>query len=216
MKFTLRNFGLALLSLTLVAATELPQAAFAAEQTGYFDNATVSSIALQAEPGLALDLGELPADDTLALGSNELDMPRTDSLHQLVNAVSDLPSIEMNDDMHCLATAIYFESRGEPLEGQLAVAQVILNRVEQRWADSICGVVYQPRQFSFTHDRYSDTPRQSNAWKTAKAIALIAAAGEWHDVSKSATHFHATRVSPGWNNLVRVSRHGNHVFYRKR
>ncbi len=216
MKISLRSLGLALLSVTLAAATELPQTAFAAEQAGYFDNATVSAVALAAEPGPALTAEELPADDTLALGSGRHDLQRTGSLRQLVSAVTELPSLEMNDEMRCLATAVYFESRGEPLEGQLAVAQVILNRVQQRWANSICGVVYQPRQFSFANDGQSDTPRVKHDWNTAKAVAVIAAAGEWQEIAKDATHFHAARVAPGWSNLVRISRYGNHVFYRQR
>ncbi len=115
-------------------------------------------------------------------------------------------------ERECLARAVYFEARGEPLEGQLAVAQVILNRVASgRFADSVCGVINQRGQFSFDKTR---TPAESHDWRTAKAIAAIAATAAWEVMAPKATAFHATRINASWSNLHKVGTIGNHVFYR--
>ena len=122
---------------------------------------------------------------------------------------------DADDELRCLATAVYYESKGEPLKGQLAVAQVILNRVNSnRFADSICGVVYQPRQFSFANGGHTP-PRISRDWRTAVAIARIAMDNKWADVSSDALFFHATYVAPKWSSRhQKVSLIGRHVFYR--
>lgn len=115
-------------------------------------------------------------------------------------------------DRECLARAVYFEARGEPLEGQLAVAQVILNRVASgRFADTVCGVIAQHGQFSFDRTR---TPADTRDWQTAKAIAAIAANADWDAVAPRAMAFHATRINASWTNLHKVGTIGNHVFYR--
>jgi N-acetylmuramoyl-L-alanine amidase len=115
----------------------------------------------------------------------------------------------------CLASAIFYEARSESFEGQLAVAQVILNRVESgRFARSICGVVLQPGQFSFV--RGGAIPAISKAskdWREALAIARIAQAKLHRSGADNALFFHATHVSPKWR-LSRVASIGNHVFYR--
>jgi N-acetylmuramoyl-L-alanine amidase len=115
----------------------------------------------------------------------------------------------------CLASAIFYEARSESFEGQLAVAQVILNRVESgRFARSICGVVLQPGQFSFV--RRGAIPainKNSKDWREALSIARIAQAKLHRSGADNALFFHATRVSPKWR-LSRVASIGNHVFYR--
>lgn len=119
------------------------------------------------------------------------------------------------DDDRCLATAVYFESKGEPLNGQLAVAQTILNRTHSdHFPGSVCGVVRQPGQFSFLRDGdLPDAPATRTAWHTAVAIAKIAREGLWKEVAPASLYFHARRVSPGWGK-VRVASIGNHVFFR--
>jgi len=115
-------------------------------------------------------------------------------------------------DAKCLARAVYFEARGEPLEGQLAVAQVILNRVASgRYANTVCSVIEQPGQFSFAHER---SPRSGSDWRIAEAIARIALNDRWAPVAPRAIAFHASRVSPQWGRMQRVSQIGRHVFYR--
>lgn len=134
------------------------------------------------------------------------------SLPELVSVTAETSEITSDTDKRCLASAVYFESRGEPLEGQLAVAQAIINRVESgRYADSICGVINQPGQFSFDRRR---SPSPGADWRTAQAIAKIATDDMWHDVAPRAISFHASRLSPGWKGKIRIAQIGNHVFYR--
>lgn len=141
-------------------------------------------------------------------------LPEAGSLAQLVREVRRGPAPQMDSELECLATAVYFESKGEPLDGQLAVAQVILNRVEDgRFGRDICAVVKAPKQFSFVRGGAMPAPSNMAQWETAKAIALIATTGSWPEIVPDATHFHATRVSPGWR-LKRVATVGQHIFYR--
>jgi hypothetical protein len=143
-----------------------------------------------------------------------LTVPEAGSLAQLVREVRAAGAAPLDDQMKCLATAVYFESKGEPLDGQLAVAQVILNRVEDgRFGRDICAVVKAPKQFSFVRGGQMPDPRGLAQYATAEAIALIAVSGSWPEIVPDATHFHATRVSPGWK-LRRVATVGQHVFYR--
>ncbi|GAK32184.1 spore cortex-lytic enzyme [alpha proteobacterium Q-1] len=128
---------------------------------------------------------------------------------------------EFEDDARCLAQAIYFEARSEPVKGQLAVAQVVLNRVSSPlWPQSICAVVFQNEhrrhacQFSFACDGRSDNPRNPLAWQKSKLVALVALEQIWDDISDQATHYHADYVSPSWNKSMRqTARYGRHLFY---
>lgn len=137
----------------------------------------------------------------------------TSSLAQLVSQQA-MPST-LSKDMRCLAGAVYFEARGESLEGQLAVARVVINRAESgRFPDSYCGVVYQPLQFSFVHGHSMPSiGRNAPGWRQAVAIARIAEDGSWKSMAKGALFFHAARVSPNWH-LTRLARVDNHIFYR--
>ena len=78
----------------------------------------------------------------------------------------------------------------------------------------ICAVVKAPRQFSFVKAGSLPAPTNRVAWETAKAVALIAMSGSWPEIAPDATHFHATRVNPGWKNLRRIATVGQHIFYR--
>ncbi|WP_240782074.1 cell wall hydrolase [Qipengyuania sediminis] len=122
----------------------------------------------------------------------------------------------LDEQLECLARAIYFEARGEPLYGQLAVAEVIINRAASgRFPASYCGVVTQRSQFSFVKaGRMPQAPTGSTTYKTAKAIALIAHRDLWDSEAKDALFFHATHVSPGWRGKKLTARINNHVFYR--
>jgi N-acetylmuramoyl-L-alanine amidase len=120
-----------------------------------------------------------------------------------------------DEQQECLAGAVYFESKGEPLRGQLSVAEVILNRTRSgRFPASVCGVVKQRGQFSFVRGgRIPAVSRASLAWKRAVAIAHIAREKLADGGAPRALFFHARRVSPHWN-LTRVAAVGNHIFYR--
>jgi hypothetical protein len=148
---------------------------------------------------------------------------------QLSYIVSKLRPVLLEEpigDALCLTQAIYFEARGEPLEGQLAVAQVVLNRyADPRYPKSICGVVYGHRpgtasyacQFSFSCDSHPDVIWNRPAWQDAKAIAFLANSRRLPDVTGGrATHYHTTWVSPDWSHVIDFKRTlGNHIFYRE-
>jgi N-acetylmuramoyl-L-alanine amidase len=119
-------------------------------------------------------------------------------------------------ELECLATGIYFESKGEPLAGQLAVGQVIANRAQSggRFPSTYCGVLFQRGQFSFVHgSRLPTVPRSNRQWQTAVALAKIVDQDLKESSVGNALFFHARYVSPGWR-LKRVASIGNHVFYR--
>ena len=146
---------------------------------------------------------------------SEQNAASADSLQQLIGMVE--TDAQLTDQMHCLAGAIYFESRGEPLYGQLAVAEVVINRSEDdRWPASYCGVVYQRAQFSFV--RGGQMPRirtSSEAWNRAKAVAKIAHEDLWQSEANEAVYFHAEYVRPRWSRAkTRVTKIDTHIFYR--
>jgi spore germination cell wall hydrolase CwlJ-like protein len=119
-------------------------------------------------------------------------------------------------EQECLARAVYFESRGEPIDGQLAVADVVLNRVvSSRYPDTVCAVVTQHAQFSFIQNGRFPTPdKASEAWRKAVAIARIASADLIGAVPADVMWYHATYVAPGWGKrLTRNSKIGLHIFY---
>lgn len=137
----------------------------------------------------------------------------TQSLPDLVSANLDRDIADAEQE--CLAGAIYHESKGEPLEGQLAVAEVILNRVKSgKYPPTVCGVVKQKSQFSFVRrGRIPPVRRESLAWRRAVAIAHVASADLSDGGVGDAMFFHARYVSPSWNRLTRVASIGNHIFY---
>jgi spore germination cell wall hydrolase CwlJ-like protein len=123
-----------------------------------------------------------------------------------------------NPEQDCLASAVYFEARGESLEGQLAVAEVVLNRTQSgRYPSTICGVVTQPLQFSFVNATKSipNAKRSSEAWRKSVAIARIAQDRTSDQVSDDVLWYHADYVSPSWGRrLDRETKIGLHIFYR--
>lgn len=138
---------------------------------------------------------------------------KADSLAQLVS-MHDIPA-NMDEELRCLAGAVYFESKGETLNGQLAVARVVIARRDSgRFANSLCGVVYQPSQFSFVRGgRMPAIPTSSRSWGEAVAIAQIALNDGWESPVEGALFFHARHVSPGWR-MQRLAAVDNHIFYR--
>jgi spore germination cell wall hydrolase CwlJ-like protein len=121
-----------------------------------------------------------------------------------------------NAEQHCLASAVYFEARGESLEGQLAVAEVVLNRTRSpSYPNGICAVVRQRAQFSFV--RRGAIPRanrNSAEWRRAVAVARIAERGEPRMLAEGVLWYHAHYVSPAWGRrLARTTRIGAHIFY---
>jgi spore germination cell wall hydrolase CwlJ-like protein len=127
-------------------------------------------------------------------------------------------------ERRCLALAIYFEARGEPVRGQVAVGQVIMNRVRSPlFPETICGVVYQGQmqkgcQFSFTCDGHTDNPRNDDQWALAQDIAKQITAGElWLPEVGYSTYYHANYVNPYWaGSMSQIDKIGRHIFYKKR
>ena len=123
---------------------------------------------------------------------------------------------QVDEEQHrCLAMNVYHEARGERVEGQIAVAHVTINRVNHReWKKSICEVVYQPKQFSWTHLIKDPTPKEKKAWEQAKVIARDVMIGNTQDPTKGAVYYHANWVNPTWANYMDLSKViGNHLFY---
>lgn len=125
----------------------------------------------------------------------------------------------------CLAEAVYFESRGEAVRGQMAVAQVVMNRVfSGKYPDTVCGVVYQNKyrhlacQFTFACDNNPDVIREPEMWERAKKISKAMLDGQiWLPEVGKSTHYHAYWVRPSWvAEMKKLYKTGVHTFYRPR
>ena len=168
----------------------------------------------------------LPAVETLVAGQPITDLVRIltpapvaaivkPSLDQLVTQYS--AGADLDEQQNCLANAVYFESNGEPLEGQLAVARVVINRAASGiYPTSLCGVIKQKAQFSFVRSgRFPHIPAGCAAWRKAQAITRIAMANLSDMLPTDVLWYHADYVAPKWRNgLVRVEKIGAHIFYR--
>ena len=156
-------------------------------------------------------------------------LPQTLST-QLAYAREDVPATTFpaapqysSRELWCMASAVYFEARGESYRGQVAVAQVVMNRLKHRlYPDTICGVVFQGEskrnacQFSFACDGRPETVTDKKSWAQAEEIAQKVTSGELYlpEVA-NATHYHASYVYPDWApRLQRVTKIGLHIFYR--
>ncbi len=139
-------------------------------------------------------------------------------------AASSLPALvadmghagDLSPALTCLAQAVYFEARGEELAGQLAVAQVVINRAESgRFPRDYCAVVRQPGQFSFVRGgAIPAAPTASPAWARARAIARIAEQGLWDSGVGESLYFHNSGVRPSWSRRrASVARIDSHLFY---
>lgn len=137
------------------------------------------------------------------------------SLYELVAATP--VDGAMSREVTCLAKAVYFEARGEELAGQLAVAQVVINRADSsQFPDDYCSVVTQRAQFSFVRGGRIPQPNaNSHAWQRARAIARIAHRDLWDSEVDDALYFHATHVSPRWARTKSArGQIDSHLFYR--
>jgi spore germination cell wall hydrolase CwlJ-like protein len=152
------------------------------------------------------------------LGLNPNASATVGDMHSLDALVQNEASAETGDaEQDCLANAVYFEARGEPLQGQLAVAEVVMNRAASgRFPTSLCGVVVQRSQFSFVHrGRMPHADRASEAWRRAVGVARVAAEGKTPRLLPSTClWYHANYVSPSWGHRLEVTtRIGLHIFY---
>lgn len=130
------------------------------------------------------------------------------------------PAAGGDREWECLTQALYFEARGEPLKGQFAVAEVILNRVDAPgYPNSVCGVVQQASrkgcQFSYICNGKSDRIRERDAYALAGKVAQLMLDGGPRALTDGATHFHSRAVRPGWaRQFARTTEIGKHLFYR--
>ena len=167
----------------------------------------------QGEPNLSQPQAADPQDDADDQVAQQAVKPSGD----LATMVAELRARDAGShELECLATGIYFESKSEPLAGQLAVGKVIANRAQSggRFPSTYCGVLFQRGQFSFVHGRsLPSVPHANNQWQTAVAIAKIVDQDLKESSVGDALFFHARYVAPSWH-MKRVASIGNHVFYR--
>jgi N-acetylmuramoyl-L-alanine amidase len=136
-------------------------------------------------------------------------------LYALVNKYS--TGAPLSDEANCMAVAVYFEARGESLEGQMAVADVIMNRAASgRYPASWCGVVKQPAQFSFVRNgQFPAIDTSSDAWAKAQGVTRLAIANVMPALPTDVLWYHADYVAPNWRHSLReVEQIGAHIFYR--
>jgi spore germination cell wall hydrolase CwlJ-like protein len=178
--------------------------------------ATPASIAQVASASLLPAQTTLPVQQTAPAVTAPATLAKsTPSLRDLV--ISYVDRRDQDAEQQCLAQAVFFEARGESLEGQLAVAQVVLNRAASgTFPSSICAVVTQPAQFSFVRrGRIPEADRTSDCWHKALAIADIARKRALaNEVASNVLWYHATYVSPSWGRQkTRFAQIGSHIFY---
>jgi spore germination cell wall hydrolase CwlJ-like protein len=182
-----------------------------------------------------LHSGVIPLPDTLR-GTNviELQIPEKPPEPKIWNVDTfiqnaldtDVSYIKQTDELMCLAKNIYFEARNQDNDGRLAIAFVTQARVtHKRWRDTICGVVYQHKQFSWYSDGKPDTPRHPIAWKESLQIAAAKLnsykfdpqfySKPTVDITLGATHYHADYVEPSWSVAMNKTAHiETHIFYQ--
>ncbi len=174
--------------------------------------------------GFSLILGALGA---LSVGSETAEADNTrmtaaDLFAPAENFVVHTSTTERRQQLHCLALNIYWEARSEPITGQLAVAAVTLNRVQDpRFPSNVCDVVRQGGeirrhrcQFSWWCDGKKDDPKDAESWRRANTLARLSSAGIVDDPTQGALWYHADYVTPYWAaKKERVAQIGRHIFY---
>lgn len=219
-----KAFGLSAFAIVAGASLTLASAEFSgavAQNSDLTVDDAVASGDLQAESGnapmqpvfVSQEVVQ-PLDETADESAQTAELEAS-TLRELVGKID--TDVALSEQMRCLAQTVYFESRGEPLAGQLAVAQVVINRSDSaRFPASYCGVVRQRAQFSFVKNGNIPTPKTgSRAWERAKAIARIAHEGLWESEAQDSLYFHAKYVKPGWSRKkVARATISTHIFYR--
>jgi spore germination cell wall hydrolase CwlJ-like protein len=173
--------------------------------------ATTSGSVFQAQPAQTVTVQMPTSIATEAAWLYRAGWP----LYALVDRYS--AGAPLSEEGNCLATAVYFEARGESLEGQLAVARVVMNRAASgRYPPSWCATVKQPAQFSFVrHGQFPTIDTASAAWARAQGIARVAMANVIPSVGSDVLWYHADYVAPSWGRrLSKVEKIGQHIFYR--
>ena len=191
------------------------------------DHSRVERIAQAAAGGYAESLleqeeaGMSPSILRLARGQRNGSGRQFAQLKQQLTAQQGSGALEGARDLECLTEAVYYEARSESARGQVAVAQVVMNRVRHpAFPKTVCAVVYQGSrhrgcQFSFTCDGSISARHEARAWDRARRVAARVLAGAAIPDVGSATHYHTTQVAPSWGRQMRqVAQVGVHVFYK--
>lgn len=169
--------------------------------------------------------------EMLAIGHGQAGQELADEAEAMILSLATLPGRAENrmkrpdgdKELACLTEAIYFEARGEPINGQIAVAEVILNRVNSPiFPNTVCGVIQQGSenlnkcQFSYKCDGEPEYMTEPKAMKRASDVAILIMKGERRALSGYATHYHADYVDPYWaSTLLKTATIGTHIFYRR-
>jgi spore germination cell wall hydrolase CwlJ-like protein len=209
MNKAVRAAGFAVAALVMLASASTSAPAGAQERLS-----PEAAAAKAEEPNLFSTLWQGAVAAIVGEAKPEAAAPERRTLAQLVE---DHAGASTSDrEQECLANAVYFEARGESIEGQLAVAEVVLNRaVSGRYPTDLCDVITQKAQFSFIRrGRFPAANRASDAWKKATAIAHIARRQLADTLPSDVLWYHATYVSPSWGKrLSRQAQIGLHIFY---
>ena len=172
---------------------------------------TLTGTVVQAQPARSVTLRLTPPLATQAAWLYRNGWP----LYALVGKYA--TTAQLDTESTCLATAVYFEARGESLEGQLAVARVVMNRAASgKYPPDWCSVVKQPAQFSFVRNgEFPQVDTGFDEWARAQAIAELAEANVVPSVGPGVLWYHADYVAPSWGSrLNMVEKIGAHIFYR--
>jgi N-acetylmuramoyl-L-alanine amidase len=194
---------------TSTVANTLVRPAVAATTAVRLGNGTV----VQAQPAQSVTLSLTPSVASEAAWLRSAGWP----LYALVDRFS--AGAPLDEQAHCIAVAVYHEARGETLEGQLAVARVIMNRAASgKYPSTWCGTVKQPWQFSFVNPRtghYPAVDEGSAAWRKALGVTRLAVNDAVPILASDVLWYHADYVAPSWGRrLSVVQKIGTHIFYR--
>lgn len=190
-------------------------AAAVAMTFSFFGLSAQSTAGLAAGVEQMLPQSQTVVSTTMGTVTDELAVGDSVAYPTLAAAVAAQPTHDGDDEaIQCLAGAIFYESKGEPLSGQLAVADVIINRSKSgRFPSSICDVVLQRGQFGFVRGgRIPNINEDSRSYRTAVAVAKVALAEAWDGEADRALYFNRGRAPA--SGLTRVATIGNHIFWR--
>jgi spore germination cell wall hydrolase CwlJ-like protein len=207
---------------TIVADAVVPQSAHEVKLASVDPTAVTPPLDSPALSAIDKSVGADPRIPTPLAASSQLAYARANAPATVFDNSAKADKFSQKD-LWCLATAVYFEARGESYRGQVAVAQVVMNRLHHPlYPKTICGVVYQNQnmrnacQFSFACDGIPETVNDPKSWKQAEDIAKQVSNGDLYLTEvANATHYHAAYVYPDWApRLHRVTKIGQHIFYR--
>lgn len=164
----------------------------------------------QSEDDAMLGCVMTPETETILSTSNYNEADNLIAIQTMVKETEDLKNIE------CLAKNIYFEARSESQAGQIAVANVTMNRAEsEKFPDSVCGVVYENKQFSWTNSSKNKTPKDKKVYREIYKLAEDVYYSRIVDITEGALFYHADSVKPKWaKKMERIATIDGHIFYK--